>query len=75
MVEKQVQPVVLSSNIQRVLASQERKACSQFKKELLNVSNEAGFNFALVGILGERKEIEVVRVLKQLLGQVGLWRW
>jgi len=73
-IKEQIEPVVLTRNFKRILPSEKREARPQFQKELLDVRNEAGFDFALIRVLGQRKEIEVVGIFQKLLGEVGLAR-
>ena len=72
MVEEKIEPVVLAGDFEGNLAADEGEAGSEFEEEFLDVLDEAGFEFALTGVLGQREEIEVVGIFQELLGQVGL---
>jgi len=73
-VEQQVEVEVLVAHIQAVLAADERESLAQFEQELLHVADKLRFEFALVERLGQREEVEDVRILERLLGQVRLRR-
>ena len=73
-IEKKVNPKILSSDFQRILAPDEREPNSQLKEELAYVLEKTRLEVALLRFAGEREEIEVVRVFQELLGEVRLRR-
>ena len=74
-VEEQVDSVFLARNFKRNLTATKRKSYSKLKEKLLDVADKADPYVSFVSILGEREEIEVVRVLKKLAGKIRLWLW
>ena len=74
MIEKQVQPEVLSSDFKRNLAPDKRKSYSQLYEKLAQVCQEFPFEVALLCLFGERQKIEVVGIFNQLLCEVGFRR-
>jgi hypothetical protein len=73
MVEEQIELEVFSSDFKRNLAAYEGEADAEFDEELTQVREQATLQVALVCLGGERQKIEVVWVLDELLGEVGLW--
>lgn len=73
MVEEQVDSVLLSCNVERILATDEGESDSEFQEELLNLINEPGFKVPLVGVRGERQNVKIIGVLEKLLSKIGLW--
>lgn len=71
-IEQEVEPKVLSGDLQRHLAPDKRKANSKFDKELLQVDEQLTLEIALLRRFREREEVEIVRVFDELLGQIGL---
>lgn len=71
-VEEEVDPVVLAGTPKGILAAGKRKVGAEFKEELLDVLDQAVFDVFFAGILGQGEEIEVVRILKNLLDKIGL---
>ena len=72
MVEEQVEVEVLVADGQRVLPADEGEAAAEFEQELFHVSEQAGFEFALVEGLFEGEEVEEVGVFEKLLREVGV---
>jgi hypothetical protein len=50
------------------------KADAEFKQKLAEVFEKSGFELLLANIMGQGEKVEVVRILDELLGQVGLGR-
>ena len=73
-VEQQIDAVFLALDFQRILAAEKREADSKLQQELLQVGEQGALDVALLGGGREREEVEVVGVLKDLLGEVGLRR-
>ena len=73
MVEEEVDTEVLPAHFERILTADKRKADPQLQKELPDVLQEPGLEIPFLSLLRKCQEIEVVRVLQELLGQVGLW--
>jgi hypothetical protein len=73
-IEEQIELEVLSSDFQRDLAPNEGEAEAQFDEKGPQVSEEPLFQVVLVSFRCEGQKIEVVRILEELLCQVGLRR-
>src|ERR1035437_4301932 len=72
-VEEQVKPEILSSNIKRHLAPDEGETHAEFDEELAQVREKSLFEIALVGFLSEGEKVEVVWIFEDLLCEIGLW--
>ena len=65
-VEQQVDVEVLLADVEVILPPDEGEALAEFQQELLQVGQQAGFQFALVEGLFEREEVEDVGVFEGL---------
>ena len=74
-VEEKIELKIVASDFERHLVTDEGEADAELDEELAQMPEEPPFEVAFLGIVGEREEIEIVRVLKELLREVGLWRW
>lgn len=74
MVEEQIDFELLSADLKRVLTADEGEPDAQLEQELSDVLKETGLEMPFVRFGRECQEIEVVRVLKELLRQVRLRR-
>jgi hypothetical protein len=72
-VEKQIEPEILSADFERNLAPDKSEAGAELDEKLTQMFQESSFQIALLRCRGEGQEIEVVRVLNELLGKVRLW--
>ena len=67
MVEKQVDVEILVADVEAILPADEGEALSEFEQELLQMTDEFGFEFAFLEWLGEGEEVEDVGVFERLL--------
>ena len=72
-VEEHVNELLPAADCQAVLAPNEREARPQLQQELRDVVHERVFEFALIVTLAHGEEVEVVRILGNLLREVALW--
>jgi len=61
-IEEQIELEILSSNLKRNLAPDERKSYAEFDQKLPQVCQELPFEVALLCLPGERQETEIVGV-------------
>ncbi|HEY1215514.1 MAG TPA: hypothetical protein VGE93_17930 [Bryobacteraceae bacterium] len=71
MVEKQID---VAAHIQPVLAPHERESGAQFEEETRDVLGERALDVAFLGVLGQAKEVEDIRILERVAREIGL-RW
>ncbi len=74
MVEEQVGEELVVVDLQPHLTSDEGEALPEFEEEFLDVRDELGFGFAFGVASGQGEEVENVRILRGLLGEVGVRR-
>ena len=67
LVEEQVDPVFLASDEDRVLATDEGEADTEFGEEADHVGDDRVLEFVLGVVLVETEEVEAVRIPRQLL--------
>lgn len=72
MVEEQVEVVLLPPDLKRVLAADEGEAHAKFKEEVTDVRDERLVDLPFGGTGTEGEEVEDVRVLDRLPGEVEL---
>ena len=73
-VKEQIELEILSSDFKRNLAPDEGEADAQLDEKLAQMCEEFPFQVALLCLLGEGEEVEVVWVFEDLLGEIGLRR-
>ncbi len=74
MVEKKVDEELFSGDLEAELAADKGKPEAQLQQEASDVTHESVFDIALLGLVPETKEIEVVGIFQDLGSQPGL-RW
>ena len=74
-IEEKIDSVVRACDLKGYLPANEREADSQLKEKFLDVAYKAGLYVSFVSILGEREEIEIIRIFEELLGEIGLRLW
>jgi hypothetical protein len=58
-----------------MLAAHEREALAHLKQHVLDPGQQAALKIALVSVSGQGQEVEMIGVLQDLLGHVGMgWR-
>lgn len=73
-VEQQVDVEILVADVEAVLPADEGEALAELEQELLQMTDELGFEFAFLEWLGDGEEIEDVGVFERLLREVRLRR-
>jgi hypothetical protein len=71
-VEQKIDSKLLAAHLDRILAADERKADSELQKEIANVIDQGALQLPLACFFGEGEELEIVRVLDDLLRQLRL---
>jgi hypothetical protein len=71
-IEKQIEPKILPANFERNLAPNESEAGAELDEKLTQMFQEPSLQIALLCCSGEGQEIEVVRVLDELLRKIRL---
>src|SRR5262249_59038057 len=72
MVEEEIDVEVLASDVEVNLPADEGEANTELEEELLDVIDEGLLHLAFPCIVGDREEVEEVRILERLLSEVGL---
>jgi hypothetical protein len=72
MIKEQIDVEILTTNFEANLLADKRETCAQFEQELPDVGYETSLNLSLLGLLGRCKKLEVVGILQQLTGKIGL---
>ena len=71
MVEEQVDIKGLVADHQRNLAADEGEAAAQLEQQIAEVEQQAAFELALLIVVGQGEEVEVVGVAQDLLRHIG----
>ena len=74
MVKKQVEAKLLAADFEWILAADEGKSHAKLQQKIADVLDESAFELTLLDLSCEGEEVEVVRVLNDLLGQFRLRR-
>ncbi len=72
MIEQKIEVKLTITDFQPILAAHEGKAASEFDQKFLDMSEQPGFEFALVEGFFQGEEIEEIGVLQQTLGETGM---
>ena len=72
MVKEQVAIEFLTAHVETDLTANERETLAEFEQELADVVDQTGLQFAFAAAFGQIQEVENVRVLEGLLGEVGV---
>lgn len=75
MVEEQVDVEIVLTHLHMILTSDESEALAELEEELLPLAQRAGLQLAVVKGFFQGEEAEEIRVLKRLLGKIGLRGW
>ena len=71
-VKKEIKIELVVAEFEPVLTTDKGEAAPEFEEELLDVREQAGFQFALVERLLHGQEVEEIGVLQQALGEAGV---
>jgi len=74
MVEEEIELEILASNFQRNLAPDEGEAHAELDQELAKMRKQSVLEIALLRLLRQSKEVEVVGIFENLLSEIGLRR-
>src|SRR5437899_154129 len=72
MIKQQVEVIVLAADFEPVLLAEEGEPGPQLDEELTDMGEEPLLDGLLLGLLGKREELELVRILERLPGEVRL---
>lgn len=72
MVEKQIEPEILLADFERNLAADESEAGTELDEKPAQMLQKPPLQITLLRRRSECQKIEVVRVLDELLGKIGL---
>ena len=72
MIKQEIDIVVLAADLEPILLAEEGEPGPQLDEELTDVGHEPPLEFPFLGVLRDRQEAELVRILQRLPGEVGL---
>jgi len=75
MIEKEIEEEILPAHLEVYLPPYEGEASAEFEQEPRDVLDESSFELKLSGFVANAEEVEAIRVLQALAGEIGLRLW